>query len=500
MVKNMTFAIQHFINIRVIACCALLPSLSLVGAEALGADHFVSSGTTTVDCGNFNGGIKPGDTITLQGGARGPLTIRNCNGLSGNPIVIRNDTNGAQVVISRGSASSGGFIFHILDSEHFVIDGTGGFRGSSGHCGWLEGRLGRNCGIKITRTVERDSPTGYLKFSGLFRNYTVRGIHIDGMYWGDNPLEGSGAAIGIQQHDISITASSHPTYWRENITYEQNYIHNTRTECMYIGPNHSSTPEIPLRNIRIQNNYCHDAGYNAITLKSAFGGENIIQGNYGRNVGLLPAPSALGGIQVFDSSHAIVRNNKILGTYGWCIGFYNQSVPSDYSRIASGSHFYAENNLGVRCGINGAESQGQGIVVGARSGGYYAVPTVRVDYNTLVDSQATGIAINKEIPAGNTFVRNNIVTTPKAGSATSGPGEHRNNWTGSLLAMSFADASTDNYRLQPTSPAIGTGLSPFPATDLDGLSRPQAGVPDRGAFEFAVGAPAPKSPPAPTVE
>jgi hypothetical protein len=477
-------------------CCSIFPILVLFATEAISADHFVASGTETVDCRNFNGGVKAGDTLTLAGGPRGPLTIHHCNGSSGNPIIIRNDSSASQVVMSRASVSSGGFIFHVRDSEHFVIDGTGGYRGSSGHCGWLEGP-GTNCGIKISRTQDGDSPTSYLKFSGLFRNSTVRGVQIDGRTYGNSVLShtGNGAGIGIHMLDPARLIADHQGYWRESILLERNHVTNTRGEGMYIGPNYMSATEIPLRNVVIQDNYVSNVGAKGIALKSALDGRNIIQRNSVTKTGHLKADTSLGGIHVYDSSHAMLRNNVVMDTYGWCMGFYVHGLPANYSLIGQNSHFHAENNLGVRCGVIGAPTRGgDGIVVGARPGAYHAVPSVTVDYNTLVEGETAGIAINSEIPSANTFVRNNIVTTPKSGSAIGGPGVHSNNRTGSVASMAFVDPVADNYRLSSASPAISAGTSPFPTIDLDGKPRPSGGAPDQGAFEFLEGGvAAPKS-------
>lgn len=50
-------------------------------------------------------------------------------------------------------------------------------------------------------------------------------------------------------------------------------------------------------------------------------------------------------------------------------------------------------------------------------------------------------------------------------------------------AASFADAAADDYHLAAGSPAIDAATGTAPATDRDGIERPQGGAPDVGAYE-----------------
>jgi predicted outer membrane repeat protein len=45
----------------------------------------------------------------------------------------------------------------------------------------------------------------------------------------------------------------------------------------------------------------------------------------------------------------------------------------------------------------------------------------------------------------------------------------------------FVDATIGDYRLSDISPAVNSGITPAPSTDIDG--NPRVGAPDRGAFE-----------------
>jgi hypothetical protein len=460
---------------------ALLGSLLGQGpGQAYAADHSIAPSTSSVDCQTFGGGIKPGDTITLASGTRGPLRISNCTGTTHDPITIRNDTSGTgPTVIRRPSASSGGFVFTLQNVEHIVVDGTGGWKGSSGHCGWIRGELGTNCGIQITRVSEGDTPTAFLKFLGLFRNYTVRGLRINGRSWGSDDLGDSSHGIGISVVSAEVS-SDYPGYWRENILYEQNYIHNTRSECMYIGPNWNiDNPRIPLRNITIQDNYLHTCGRNAITLKSAVDGANIIQRNYAARTGLQNVNTGLGAIYGFTTSHLALRQNIVIESAGQCYGIDAQRIPDTFN----GGYFYAQNNLGVRCGLIGFSEKGYGVSARTDSGSN-VLENVVVDYNTIVDSEATGIRIGSALDDRRVSVRNNIIANPKTGEPIRG-GTQENNLTGSLGSMRFFDPTRDDYRLSASSPAVNSGTLPSPSVDLFGASRPQGGAPEQGALEFS---------------
>ncbi len=63
----------------------------------------------------------------------------------------------------------------------------------------------------------------------------------------------------------------------------------------------------------------------------------------------------------------------------------------------------------------------------------------------------------------------------------------------------FLDASAGNFRLSPGSPAIDAAIpSGWVTTDFLGVSRPQGGGPDVGAFERTDGTPGPGAPAVPS--
>ena len=153
---------------------------------ALAKEFLISRSTDKVDGSKIN----PGDTLTLQAGTRDGLTIKNLVGTRDRPILIRNDFSASEPVTMR-----------------------------------------RTRGIKITATVNGDSPTVFLRLGGFSTNITVRGVEVDGRW----PKVGKGWA-GFKLDDVTIKSEDHRGVWRENVVLEQNYVHHTMREGFYIGP------------------------------------------------------------------------------------------------------------------------------------------------------------------------------------------------------------------------------------------------------------------------
>lgn len=461
----------------------LLATMLAVIGDARAAEHFVASSAASVDCGSTNGGVRPGDSIVLAAGERGPLVIRNCTGSAAQPIVVRNDASGSgPTVIRRTSASTGGFVFTCRDCVHVVIDGTGRWSGApqGAYCGAPEGRNG--CGIKVTSVAAGDAPSTYLMLDGLTTKVTIRGIEIDGRM---STLNTGG--VGIQQNDHSRRAADHPGFWREDIIYENNYIHDVFGEGMYIGPNWPDGG-IPLRNITIRNNLVEDTGRQNIQLKSALQGTNSIHDNVVRRSGLRGEEGQGAGISVFEGG----RNTWIFGNWVEGAGIqgihhYNMYTPSDQGLFTSEIFNNVIYDSGRRYG---AVNEGHGISVGSRVG----VASIRpnVYNNTIVKAAENGINFNSEVRQG--IARDNIVADTASAALSLGNNQAVNNRTGTSTSMRFVDPGRLNFRLSADSPARNSGgTSGFPANDFIGLSRPQEGRADQGAFEFSSAA-VPQSP------
>jgi hypothetical protein len=220
--------------------------------------------------------IAPGTLLTLAAGARGPLTIQNCNGTAADPIVIRNDPEGTgPTVISRASGPEDGFVFNCKDCTGVTIDGS---------YKWPGAPAGKTYGIKVTMTGG-GSPSAFVNVGGLSRFVTIRNVEVDGA-WPALATNG----IGISVNDHSVKRVDHPDLWREGILIEDSYVHNVETEGMYIGPNYRDG-DLPLRDVEIRYNRVDDTGWDGINTKSMWAGDNSIHHNRIRRAGVNAATS-----------------------------------------------------------------------------------------------------------------------------------------------------------------------------------------------------------------
>ncbi len=436
------------------------------GNAALAANHVISSNASTFECNS----AKPGDTLTLPAGTRGPLRIRNCNGTQSSPIVIRNDVNGSgPAVISRTATGTGGFVFNCENCTGIVIDGSQKWRGAPS---------GKTYGIKLT-VAKSSSPSAFLRIGGLSRFITIRGIEIDGT-WPRLAKYGS----GIRINDLEVSRNSHPGLWREGILIEDNYIHDVALEGMYVGANYGDG-DLPVRNVEIRNNRVEDIGFDGINTKSMWAGDNRIHHNIVRRAGKNSARSS-------DSSqYSGIKNNagtvKIYNNWVESTGQHGiQSWTHQGPRASEGKGpFEAEiwNNVVVGAGELWRSFMGDsfGISVGAQAGTEKPIPSVY--HNTIIDSRRSAISVTRDAAAG--FVRDNIAAGTGSNPVISVPGhvELLNNRTGSVAQMEFVDPSRMDFRLKSSSPARNEATNGFPPMDHSDVARPKEGAADQGAFE-----------------
>src|SRR5262245_46522612 len=104
---------------------------------AMAVERVIPAGTDVYSCG----AAKPGDVLTIPGGTRGPLTIRDCDGTASNPIIVRNDPNSGGPAVIRRAGGSGGFIFSCINCIGVTIDGGSKWRGAPS---------GKTYGIQVT--------------------------------------------------------------------------------------------------------------------------------------------------------------------------------------------------------------------------------------------------------------------------------------------------------------------------------------------------------------
>lgn len=447
-------------------------------ATALAANHVLPSQNGNFDCGS----VRPGDTVTLQSGERGPLKIRNCNGTADNPITIKNDSNGAgPTIITRTSGAAGGFVFNCENCVGVVIDGSQKWRGA---------QSGKTYGIKVTMSGG-GSPSAFVKIRGLSRFVTIRNIEVDGAW---PRLSDNG--IGLSFNDHSVKRSQHPGVWREGILIEHNYIHDIEGEGMYVGPNYREG-DIPLRNVEIRHNLVEDIGWEGINTKSMVAGNNSVHHNVVRRIGKNDSnPDSA-------SQYSGINNNtgtvKIYSNWVEATGGHGIKLGSGEGPLESDGFGPFEvnvwNNVIVDAGLlwRPFMADTHGISVSSKDG--REKPVANIYYNTIVNPRDGGINLASNVGAG--YVRDNIIAGA-SGKPITAPAfiKLTNNRTGTVSDICFVDAGRKNFRLRPDSPARNQGGNDYPDTDFDDVSRSPDGVVSQGAFEFSsqTSAAAPRAP------
>lgn len=444
-----------------------------------GNDFLIAAGTTDINCNSL--GVEPGDTITLDGTSRGRTDISNCIGTVSSPITIRNDvTESGQLVI----ASTTTWPFECNNCEHVVIDGTGKWSGAgSDGCGmadsWPNPPSNPQCGIKLS--CIGDGPQSIMKMRGSSKNYTVKGVEIDGNF--------SGACEAFQlqtfsTNDHSYDLADHPGEWREGNLITDNYIHDTPRTAMYVGSNIGTSGQtqgdLQQRNNEISYMYIHDAGCDGIKYKTNTGvGLSKIHHNYvdatGLNTDREPATGCTDiGIYLFESGYTDVYNNIVKDTARNSIAMFMQKLPaSDFATIPANIY----NNLIIDSAINGINV--------SRQGSENTIPVPNIYNNTIINSSGTNISVSSNVPSGTPCaVLNNVIGDSGSYISASPCNTVMNNRTGTEASHNFVDAAGDDYGLTSSSPARNAATSNAPATDLNDVARPQGSASDQGALEL----------------
>jgi len=481
MIKNVLIAAvaRHAARICVLACLGVLAGGMWQTAAA--ATHSIPTTTSAVDCKSFGGGVAPGDVIVLKGRTRGTIEVKNCKGTSDRPIKIQNDTaeSGPLVIESAGS----GFQSQCTNCEYVVWDGTGKWAGApSGMCGvsLADGYrvLGSSqCGIVFRCTS--GSPQSTLSFDGSSRNFTLRGVEIDGNY----PTCTGGIGLSINDHLYELV--DHPGEWREGIHVLNNYIHDSARTAVYFGgnvnPSKGGAGDLPLRNNEIGYNYVDKPGCDGIKYKNVIEGLSRIHHNYVIDTGRSPdGPDDSGctstGIMLFEAGYTDIYSNYVESPStkspgpGTCI-----TQNSVYQATAQGGKLPSRiyNNVVHNC-------KGAGIAVGRKDAGAAApVPTI---YNNTVVAPVGGSGISVESSIPTCEIRDNIVSGDKIAASQCVTAR---NSLDAVDAQKFRAPTVNDFRLTAASPAVNAGGSTCPSDDIWGVTRPSQGKCDIGAFEFS---------------
>lgn len=172
---------------------------------------------------------------------------------------------------------------------------------------------------------------------------------------------------------------------------------------------------------------------------------------------------------IYQIASGTVANNLVHHTTGIGITLWHDA----HDIVIANNTVVAALDAGI---VVGAGDRGiRGGALSARAGDYVTVA------NNVVADCGAGIWEYGIVGSHNRYV-NNLTFGNKGRDLVMKTGKPAGN-----LAVAPQFVSSTDFHLKPTSPAVDTGSATFaPATDFDGVRRPQGSAPDRGAFERLV--------------
>lgn len=464
-------------------CDSVSFSFSAVPGDVL----TVSAGTTAVNCNTYESGgvVDPGDILQLAAGTRTvALTLSNCHGNSVSSITVRNNPTGGSAAIFSISTSPQYFI-QCNNCTYVTIDGLQGWSGqSTAKCGISKTDAfptenSTPCGIQL-RTASGGQPQAFIDWQGVSSNYVMKGIEIDG-----NNVVGGDVGTGISCNDNSFTngwsgSGAYSGDWRQDITIEQNWIHDTGVnssgEGIYCGAN-AIQDALPIRRLEVRYNLVKSTGRECINVKYLREGPNLIHHNVARDCAPNASVSQARGINVTDGGDVDIYNNIVDNTQGAGIAhLINSANSGDPPLNASPFYINIYNNIIW-------SASGYGIQIRSSVASEDRISPALIYNNTIVDSVSGAISYSNSI--GTCTASDNIL----AGSTTA------QNITGCTSAgntsiatanfgANFVNAGANNYELLSGSTACSAASSATaPATDYEDDSRPEGVADDDGADE-----------------
>lgn len=470
------------------------------------ARTFNCASTTGANGANWStlggtGTPQGGDVIVLAAGTHREIQFRNCDGASlSSPITIRNNTAGGGPAVISTVGTPG---FGLENSTFITVDGTGKWSGApAGICGYTattqtEGTT--QCGIVI-ESADTSNPTHYFRLDGqVTRGITVKGVEIDG-----TGATGGGSGIGFSlndhnfQFDDCVGGVSNPECWREDITFENVYVHHVGSanagEGLYLGPNAygkdgTADPDLPLRRITVRNALVENTRRNGIELKSMIAGPNFVEDNLVRASGLSGEQGQGSGITVLDGGDVTIGRNRVIDANGPGIACTIQNSIAAFTPVDGPYYCTIENNIVVSAGSNGVTLTRKN-TTGTPGGVGQQIPGVRQQLSPIVMQNNTVIDSSNDCAqfsnfTGSLTARDNLCAGATANSRDISGITDTNTQFGTVASQFFVNAGAGNYELTVNSPACNNSTSNAPATDYEGESRPLDSADDQGADEAA---------------
>ncbi|PWT97797.1 MAG: hypothetical protein C5B52_13200 [Bacteroidetes bacterium] len=416
-------------------------------------------------------GVKPGNKICIQSGQYNHIILMNFNGTAALPLTIINC--GGPVNIGGNPSYS----FTIEGSSFFHLTGTGS--------------PGNLYGFKIDNTAT-PSQTGL----SVGKNSTdFEADHFE--------ITGVNAGVFFTRVPDCDPTSWGSNFTIKNVSFHDNYIHDTKAEGMYLGNtsmtytftcNGTSVTQEPehINNMKVYNNLLERTGWDGIQCSVTPVGLEI-HDNIIRSYGTLNVTTQQTGIIVGGASTGKVYNNYLDGGTGGGIMIVGVGTVQVF------------NNVIANVGYDGTSLGQDGILVDDRPNpDPYPGLRVEVINNTIVSPKRRGVVLYNDygtIGANNLFL-NNIIVNPGAQYMDISPGvtsQQTNNLLKPTVAEAlFVNAASKDYHLQATSPAVDAGMNASVygvSVDIEGNGRPSGAAYDIGAYELGGTPPPPNVPP-----
>jgi len=240
--------------------------------------------------------------------------------------------------------------------------------------------------------------------------------------------------------------------------------------AIQVGVQYGADPAYPASQ-STNNEFINNEIYNHSIYGIYMGGvNNLVDGNYIHDNGGY-------GIHLYssgrrDQNDNIIRNNFVQNNGGLAVS----TTPTCGIILASGVNNQAYNNVVVNHQA-GHPGGGCGIQV------YGSATDAKVYNNTLVGNAAT--CIDNNSGSSGAIIRNNICYNNGSDIVNNGSGATIDHNTTNAINPQFVNATSADFHLQSTSPAIDTGLIISIITmDIAKVSRPQGKDYDIGAYEY----------------